>query len=68
MTIKTDEMEIDRSTWVITNCPWCNSDKAIMEDPELPDSSRFIHGQCPTCERAFEFDQYEDYFEDAEEG
>jgi hypothetical protein len=33
-----------------------------MEDPDLLDSSRFIHGECLTCERAFELDQYEDYF------
>ncbi len=53
-------------THIQTTCPWCSSENAQLENPDYK-SDRFLLGTCSDCERAFEYDQYEDYFADQEE-
>ncbi|WP_310482551.1 hypothetical protein [Chamaesiphon sp. VAR_48_metabat_403] len=57
--IKTDETVCDRSTWIKTECPHCNSPDAIMKDPDLSESGRFISGTCDACEGYFEYDLWD---------
>jgi hypothetical protein len=54
-------------THIPTSCPWCSSEKAEIQNPDRPNSDRFLLGTCPECERAFEHDQHEEYYGDLEE-
>ncbi len=46
-------------THIQTDCPWCSSANAQIDNPDLPNSSRILQGTCPDCERAFEIDQWD---------
>jgi transposase-like protein len=56
----------DIPTHIPTTCPWCSSENAQIENPDFT-SDRFLLGTCPDCERAFEEDQYQEYFDDLDE-
>jgi hypothetical protein len=57
-------MTVD-SLRIPTTCPWCSSEKAEIDDPDLT-NDRFLQGCCPDCERAFEEDRYEEYYSDSD--
>lgn len=56
---ETDELVGDYSTWIKTDCPFCGNEDALMEDPDLPETGRFVAGICDSCERFFEYDRWD---------
>jgi hypothetical protein len=57
--METEDINCDRSTWLKTDCPFCGNEEALMEDPDLPETGRFVSGICDGCEGLFEYDRWD---------